>query len=251
MIEQEQIRKQVMPFGNGSIVYTPKAWIGREVVITLPKRSLKEEILDFLLPSLENIQGIYLYGSHARNEQEEGSDIDILIIADEKFSIERKGFEISIVTKEGFIQNMQSNPFLVLIVKEAKPILNKKLLEELKSSIPKHLDKSFVLETIRSVIKINEEFISQENENFQNYACIYSLMLRLREMYMLKCIEKNISYHKKQFKEELKRKGISRPNTLYSIYQTIRNNQPAKNKIKKQEVEKLLSLLKHETQKKS
>jgi len=51
--------------------------------------------------------------------------------------------------------------------------------------------------------------------------------------------------------EELKRKGISRPNTLYSIYQTIRNNQPAKNKIKKQEVEKLLSLLKHETQKKS
>lgn len=68
---------------------------------------------------------------------------------------------------------------------------------------------------------------------------------------MLKCIEKNISYHKKQFKEELKRKGISRPNTLYSIYQTIRNNQPAKNKIKKQEVEKLLSLLKHETQKKS
>lgn len=251
MIQQEQIRKQVIPFGNGSIVYTPKAWIGREVIITLPKLSLKEEILELLNPYFEKIQGIYLYGSYARNEQDKHADIDILVIVDEKFSLKRKGFEISITTKAGFIKSMQRNPFLIIAIKEAKPLFNKSLLEELKSSIPKHIDKSFILETTKSIIKINKEFIALEKENFQNNACIYSLMLRLREQYLLKCIEGNIMYNKKRFKQWLKEKGIKRPNILYSIYQSARNNQPIKNFIKKEEAEKLLSLLEHETEKKS
>ena len=87
MLTEETIRKRVVPFGNGSIVYTPKTWIGRDVIITLPKFSLKEELFRILDPFLEIIKGVYIYGSYARNESEDDSDIDVLVICDKKFKI--------------------------------------------------------------------------------------------------------------------------------------------------------------------
>ena len=110
MLIEEQIRKKVVSFGNGSIVYTPKSWIGKEVIITLPKESLKEEIFKVLELFLEGIQGIYLYGSHARNEEECDSDIDILVVSDKKFRIRKGKYDINIITLEDIKKAIKYNP---------------------------------------------------------------------------------------------------------------------------------------------
>jgi len=59
--------------------------VGQKVIISLVEKTIEEiedEILYILKPYLKHIQGIYLYGSYARNEQTPESDIDILVITD-------------------------------------------------------------------------------------------------------------------------------------------------------------------------
>src|SRR3989344_4814890 len=89
---KEAIEKQVVGFGNGSIVYTPKKWIGEKVLVILEEKpmDIKGETMEMLKPHLESVEGVYLYGSFARNEQAEKSDIDILGIADKKIEMEKK-----------------------------------------------------------------------------------------------------------------------------------------------------------------
>ena|SRR3989344_4202281 len=251
MLIEEQIKKKVVCFGNGSIVYTPKEWIGREVIITLPQLSLKEEILDLLKLHLENIQGIYLYGSYARNEQENDSDADVLVVSDKKFSVKKAGYDINVHSLENLKKILVNNPLYSLILKEAKIILNKSLLDELKN-IDSRRDFSFVLETTRGVLEINKDFIDMEKDDFDNSAVIYSLVLRLRGLYMIDCILKNKLYSNKDFKNFVMKKGVKNFNILYRAYRSERDNRRVgKIKISKDDVNRLYSLVKNETEKKS
>ena len=251
MLIEEQIKKKVVCFGNGSIVYTPKEWIGREVIITLPQLSLKEEILDLLKLHLENIQGIYLYGSYARNEQENDSDADVLVVSDKKFSVKKAGYDINVHSLEDLKKILVNNPLYSLILKEAKIILNRSLLDELKN-INSRRDFSFVLETTRGVLEINKDFIDMEKDDFDNSAVIYSLVLRLRGLYMIDCILKNKLYSNKDFKNFVMKKGVKNFNILYRAYRSERDNRRVgKIKISKDDVNRLYSLVKNETEKKS
>ena len=251
MLIEEQIKKKVVCFGNGSIVYTPKEWIGREVIITLPQLSLKEEILDLLKLHLENIQGIYLYGSYARNEQENDSDADVLVVSDKKFSVKKAGYDINVHSLENLKKILVNNPLYSLILKEAKIILNRSLLDELKN-INSRRDFSFVLETTRGVLEINKDFIDMEKDDFDNSAVIYSLVLRLRGLYMIDCILKNKLYSNKDFKNFVMKKGVKNFNILYRAYRSERDNRRVgKIKISKDDVNRLYSLVKNETEKKS
>ena len=253
MIIHEQIRKKVIGFGNGSIVYTPKAWIGREVIITLPRLSLKEEILDLLKPYFESIQGVYLYGSHARNEQEHDSDIDVLVVSDKKFFIHRGGYDINVHDLTSLKKILANNSIYSLILKEAKVILNENLLNDLlkMTKTTKH-DFSFILETTENILEINKEMIDAEDNEFHNFAVIYSLVLRLRGLYMIDCILKNKPYLNKDFKKFAVGKGVDRFNSLYNIYRSQRDNRKIeKIKILKNDVIKLYELVKNETEKKS
>ncbi|MBI2106080.1 nucleotidyltransferase domain-containing protein [Candidatus Woesearchaeota archaeon] len=253
MLIEEQIKKKVVSFGNGSIVYTPKNWIGREVIITLPGLSLKEEILDLLKPYLENIQGVYLYGSYARNEQGPDSDIDILVVSDKKFSIQKDGYDISVHNLSSLKKILEDNPIYSLILREAKVILNRYLLVDLLENIKSiKQDFSFIMETTEDILEINKDMIDLESEEFSNYAVIYSLVLRLRGLYMIDCILKGRKYFNKDFKKFAIGKGVDKFNLFYSIYRNQRDNKRVgKIKIFKDDVIKLYSLVKNEAEKKS
>ncbi|MBS3151300.1 nucleotidyltransferase domain-containing protein [Candidatus Woesearchaeota archaeon] len=254
MLIEEQIKKRVVGFGNGSIVYTPKSWIGREVIIALPKLSLKEEVLDLLKPYLENIQGIYLYGSYARGEQEQDSDIDVLVISDKRFSLEKKGYDINVRSLENLKKILIENPVYSLIFKEAKTVLNKSLLDNLKK-IKLPISKpnfSFILDTTKDVLEINKQLIDIEDDSFDNVAVIYSLVLRLRGLYMVDCVLKNRLYSNKDFKKFVIKKGINDFDLLYDIYRCIRDNKRIrKANISKDSITKLYILVKNETKKKN
>ncbi len=251
MLIQEQIRKKVTSFGNGSIVYTPKAWIGREVIVTLPRLSLKEEILRLVEPNLEHIRGIYIYGSYARNEQDDDSDVDVLVVSDKKFEVQKDGYDVNIHKIENLRRILVENPLYSLILKEAKVILNNSLLDELKDTKSKK-DFSFILNTTKNVLEINKQFIDMEEDKFDNPAVVYSLVLRLRGLYMIDCILKNKLYFNKDFKKFAASKGIKNFNLLYKIYRYERDNKKLrKTYVSKDEINKLYLLVKDETEKKS
>lgn len=189
--KKEQIIRKVTPIGNGAHIFAPRGWLNQEViVIRVPKPTLKEEILDILNPYLEGIIGVYLYGSYARNEQNKNSDIDLLIISDKKMKIKKENFEIIVLEEKSLNNAVKISPILMLsALFEAKAIINSKLLKKLRGKYKlqkKHI-KEYLKQT-KEFIVINEEFPS-----------LYSLVLRLRGIYILNQILSNKKYSKKDF----------------------------------------------------
>ena len=128
--DKEQIVREVTLIGNGAHVFTPKEWAGEEVfIIRTPRQSLNKRIIGVLEPYLKYIEGAYLYGSYARKEQRKDSDIDILIIVNKSFKINKKGFEIIVLEKDKIKKATQFAPILIYsALAEAKPIINLGLL---------------------------------------------------------------------------------------------------------------------------
>lgn len=252
-INMELIRN-VARWGNSAGILLPKEWLGNQVKIILIDRTLeiKKEVLSMLSDYLEDILGIYITGSYARGEQEKDSDIDIVAISkNTKKEIISGKYHISIITLEGAKKTLESNPILILPrLREARVILNNSLLSELVSTkINKNSFKSF-LEESRRIMKINRGFIDIDKEQGFEYLdsinIIYSLILRLRGMFMIKCFLGDKKYSKKEF---LKFIHINEAEKYYNIYKFIRDGKKIKEKIKIKTAEDLLEILKREVKK--
>ena len=249
----EQLTRRVTKVGNGAHIIAPKEWIDDEVILTRkPKQDIKKEIIKLIYPHIENIQAAFLYGSYARKEQTEKSDIDILIISDEKIKIKHKNYDIITIPKSKIPKAIKSNPILMhSILKEAKPIINNSLLKELQNQkIDKNLFKEFILSTKR-IIKINQETIELDKLDgkiLKSKSVIYSIFLRLRGLFIINSLLKNENYSNKLFKEWLQTKSPETDyETIHEIYQSIRDNKASTKKIALNQVEKLNLLLESET----
>ena len=232
MIETKLVQK----FGNSAHVVLPKDYVGKRIrFLVEPKtfEDIKSEIINILRPYLTNIIGIYLYGSYARNEQTIDSDIDILVITSSKLKIIDKVDNYTIVstTIKGIENSLKNNAVLILpIIKEAKPILNKDLLEEYKEiRFTKKNTKNFILET-EKILELNQKGLEWD---FEIGSLVYSLMLRIRGLLMIKLILDNKSYSKRSLYNYLENKfSKNKIKELYSIYNSEKNS----NRIKKSEI---------------
>jgi predicted nucleotidyltransferase len=242
VFSREQILREVSPVGNGAHVFTPKEWIGEKVVVLRSlENPLKRRILKVLEPYLENILGVYLYGSYARNEQREDSDIDLLVISNKRFIIKEKGFEIAVIRKDEIKEDIKIAPVLIYsALNEAKPIINSELLGELKRNYkPKAGDfRGFIRET-KNIIKINKELLSP-----------YSIILRLRSVYIIENVLKGKKYSHKGFKEWVL-KNIDEKVDFDNVYRVyIREKMSLEGSVKnKSDLIKLLSVLEIKTRK--
>jgi len=256
----QELIKPIVRVGNSSGIVLPKEWLNGTAKITLIKKPLniKKDILEILDPYLEDIIGIYLTGSHARNEQTQDSDIDILAISHSiSKKIKQDKYEIEIHPLNKVKTTLKNHPIMIyprLI--EAKPIINKSLLQELTSIKLTKNSISPYLEETKRIIKINKEFIELDKldgEKLQSNEIIYSTILRLRGLYLINTILKGKKYAKKEFLNWLK-KQINSTNkettNLYNLYISIRDNKqiPTKN-VKINQVEKLINLLEKEVKK--
>ncbi|MBS3141212.1 nucleotidyltransferase domain-containing protein [Candidatus Woesearchaeota archaeon] len=240
-----EILRNVGKWGNSAGVLLPKEWIGKEVTVILIDRTneIKKEVFDILSPYLEDIIGIYLVGSYARNEPKKNSDIDIMIISQKtKKEIFSGKYSISISPLESIKKTLEKNPLMVyprLI--EAKTILNKSLLEELSSKKPKKKDFYGFIQDTKRIIKINKEALNQKSK-FVQKEVIYSLILRLRGIFIINCILKNKKYTNHDFEKMLEKNNIDCKN-VYEVYSAVKSNKKTKIKINVSEAEKLLELL--------
>ncbi|MDO8459931.1 MAG: DUF2080 family transposase-associated protein [Nanoarchaeota archaeon] len=251
MVVGEQIIRYAKVFGNGAHVFVPKEWVGEQITLVRPKkRSLRERILDTLEPYLESITGVYLYGSYARSEQEEDSDVDLLIITNKKVKIREKGFEILSLDKKEIEKAIKLEPLLMYsIFSDCKSIINSGLIEELKSLYtPKLADFSDFLADCERLVKINGEFIESEKEKyFSGDAVIYSLVLRMRGLFILKSLLESKIYTHKSFKHWISKNLPEIDfNSLYLAYKLSKNEKKINFKIKVEDIKQLLEFLKKE-----
>lgn len=253
----EKIIKKVVKVGNSAGVILPKEWYGGEARVELVKKPLdiEEDALKILKPYLKDVLGIYIVGSYARGEETESSDVDVIAISkDIKKEISYGKYNISIYALESVKKTLEDNPIMIYPrLLEAKTILNHVLLEELRNSVSKIKINDFIEDTKR-IIKIDKEFIELDKldgENLKSESVVYSLILRLRAVFLIKMMMNKKAYSKKMFKSWFIREIGNREEAdkLYLTYEEIRDNKKTKSKIKVSTAEKLLRILENEVKK--
>ena len=221
----ETLVKQTREVGTSAGVLLPRRWLNKQVVVTLFSPSNKEiasDVLNILFKNNlnEDVKGIYLIGSHARGDYASDSDIDVLVLTKEKNKLIDSGmYEIILVSEQNFLKDLSNSLYYISILKEAKPIINKDLIE--RYSKDKIILKSKrILNEIGKMVKINKETIKLCLDNNMKVpdGIVYSIVLRLRELYLIKDLVSGKMYSRKDF---IKLTGEK----VYSAYSRIKRDE--------------------------
>ncbi len=258
---REQIVKTVVKSGNGGAVWVPKDWLGKEVVITLPEKpklELREQILHLLEPYLKDIISVGIYGSHARHEQTKESDADVLVITKDKhIKLNFKAEKLDIVSFpiDKLEKAIVKYPVLYYqIVQEAEPLINASIFNELKNiKVNKERFRAYLQETKEHLRSSKEllELDTIDNTYLQSYSVLYSAVLRLRGLFIIKCILKKDNFSNKNFKRWIVSQGLPTKEfeDMYKVYRLIRDSETTKGlKIRISVAGKVLHILEEELQ---
>ncbi len=231
--------KKTREVGKSAGVLLPKSWLNKNVSVQLiPNdfQTITKDVLGILIREnmLNEVIGIYLTGSYARKEETPYSDVDILIVTSKTSRmIKEENYEIYCVNEEKIINSLNKDLFTISLLIEAKPLLNEKSLEYYQSLINPKKFKLSILSDIKRILKLNE--IIMKDEKTINNGVVYSLILRLRELYILGCILKRKIPTKKEFLE------IIDQDSLYKIYEDIKNDRAEEGYTETKEVIQILN----------
>lgn len=214
-----ELVKKIVKVGNSSGVLLPREWYGGEARIELVKKPLDTEndILKILKPHLKDILGIYLAGSYARGEQTPHSDVDVLVItSNTNRKISRGAYSVILVSLENAKKSISGRvlPLYPMMI-ESRVIMNAQLLRELQSILLTKKSFRWHLETTESALKIIRGLIFDETTT--GSGIIYSLILRLRSIYIVDCILNKKMYRTRDFFRLLQKNAIS-PRKTYAVY---------------------------------
>lgn len=238
----QTIVKQTREVGTSAGVLLPRSWLNKQVVVTLfspSKEEITKEILDILLKKNlnEEIKGIYLFGSYARGDYSSDSDIDVLVITQKTSKLIDEGnYEITLLSEENFSKGLLSGLYYQSIIREIKVLVNRELME--KYSFKKYdLNLRKSLSEIERIFEINKDIVEICMENNKNIpdGIIYSLVLRLRELFIIKCLVANKRYNKKSFIEITSEK-------VYLAYSRVKRDKKDVNDISPDEAINILNL---------
>ncbi|PIN90644.1 hypothetical protein COU57_02980 [Candidatus Pacearchaeota archaeon CG10_big_fil_rev_8_21_14_0_10_32_14] len=245
---ERQIKKTIKA-GNSSAVLLPRSWLNKDVRVELIKKS-KDVILNDILIllkkeiELKNVIGIYLVGSYAREEEDEKSDIDILVITRDidKEMIHEGIYNILIMSKDLLEQKLEKDIFPVgQMIKEAIPLLNSYHLDSLDVKITKKNVKWY-LDTTQDKLRLIKKIIDRGDKNKMISDRIsYTLILRIRTLYIIHKLINNEDYSKKEFIKLIKK--VSGGINSYRSYLRIKNNFEDEVGVTRLEVEKLCNYL--------
>lgn len=248
-----QIKKAIKA-GNSSAVILPKSWLNKKVRIELLKKTPEIILSDVIhivkdYVDLKNIISIYLTGSYARGEEDETSDIDILIITKDidKEIIQEGIYNILIISSKLISQKLERDLLPIgQMLKEAIPILNADYLDSRNIMVTKRNTKWYIKTTgdKLKIIKKVLDWANRENREYIDDIISYTLVLRIRTLYIIKKLLKNERYSKKDFIKIIK--NVSKGTRAYKGYIAIKNNSKEKKGISIPEVERLYKYLKNE-----
>tara|TARA_Y100000034_G_scaffold121100_1_gene164903 strand:+ start:297 stop:1064 length:768 start_codon:yes stop_codon:yes gene_type:complete len=236
-----QLIKRSFKLGNSAAVHVPIKWIDKQILV----KPLEEDIIETIIKTLreknllENVKTIYLTGSYARGDYDEDSDIDIIVITDNKTGLLKEdNYEITLIPEKNYLQSLENNIYAIASLKDAKSLLNKELLDHYKTQkLTINIKK--ILNENQKVLELNEEDVLEYKDNNKpvDDGTIYSIILRLRQLYYLKKILKKQPIKKQELLSHMDKSS-------YNAYLRIKNNQKPKDNTKPSEVLMLIELTK-------
>lgn len=243
-----ELIKTAIKVGNSAGVLLPKKYLNSQVKIVLKPLNIEKEVINILMDEniLKEVMGVYLVGSYARMEQNIESDIDILVVTSNlNKRIVREKYELICISKKELEEQLDKNILPVLpMIKEAKTIINEELIKKYINSPLTEKNLKWHMDTTKSAMKVIEEDlkISKElKEKYTNDGMVYSLILRLRTLYIIDCIRKNKIYTNKNFLNLII--GITETLTAYKAYLRAKANKKNKQELPIEETERLLNYI--------
>jgi|SRR3989344_918951 len=235
--------KKTVKAGNSSAVILPRAWLNQEVRVELVKKTpeiILYETLKIVSRQIntKEIIGIYLAGSYARGEENNESDIDILIITNDldKEMINEGIYNILIVSEKLLRWKLENDllPIGPMLI-EAVPLLNSSYLDliEIKAT-SKNL--KWYLDTTKDKLDLIRRAIDSTRGKVAN-SVVYTLVLRIRTLYTIKKLIDNYKYSKKEFSSFIAK--LSGSNNAYQSYVLVKNDLEKDAMTTKEEAEKL------------
>lgn len=251
---KEQIVKRVVKSGNGGAVWVPKDWLGQEVIVILPDKpqlDIKEKIMHLLEPYLKHATAVFIYGSYARNEETKDSDVDVMVITKDKtmHKIKEPNLEINILGLDKLKKVIKKYPVMYYqIVQEAVPLINAYVLDELRNVKINNENFKHYLNDTKEHIQSNKELIELDKLDgvyIKSYSILYSTILRLRGIFVIKCILNKEKFYNKTFEELLIQKGITKQEfkQCYMAYRAVRDDKNINVKIEISVAERLSDIL--------
>lgn len=244
-----ELIKPIIKVGNSAGVLVPKEWLHGEAKVSLVVRplNLEEEIINILKPHLSLVICIALVGSYARKEQTTRSDIDVLAVTSNISKKIKKGkYNIILISREEAEVSLKNNVLPILpMLMEAKPILNSELLEKYKKTSLNKNNLNWHFETTKSALKVQKktiEIAELENKSISDNI-VYSLMLRLREAYIVDCLRSKKQYATKNFLALLDKIGVSRE--AYIVYQRSKDEFSSKNTLSVSDAKRIYLYIKN------
>ncbi len=245
-----ELIKNTIRVGNSAGVLLPKEFLNTQVKVVLQPLNVEKDILEILLKEdiLKSILGAYLIGSYARKEQTIESDVDVLVITDKiNKRIERGKYEIICLSKEDVEKELKENalPILPMMV-EAKTIMNEGLIKDYVNCPLTKKNLKWHIDTTKSAMRVVKEYIklAEEIEEKVSDAASYSLILRLRTLYITNCLIKGRSWTKEEFLDLIKK--ISSSLIAYERYLDSKNNNSKEYKLPIDEAKKLMDYINKE-----
>jgi len=248
---EAQIKKTVKS-GNSSAVILPRAWLHKEVRVELVRKNDGEILCDVIKTlkvhlDLNKVIGIYLVGSYARGEENERSDVDVLVITSDisKELINEGVYSILIVSKE-LIEHKLKNDLLPLgpMIKEAKSLINKEYLDCLEVRITKK-NIQWYIDTTKDKINLIERVIEEERKNKKKVIgdrLVYTIVLRIRTLMMIKGLKLGSAYSNHELINIIK--NVSGETNAYDSYTCVKENGKEGYLTRIEEAEKLNHYLK-------
>lgn len=195
-------------------VHLPRNRIGKKAAV-----NLKDIILDAFSPYRRDICGLFLYGSYARGEQSEESDIDVLAVCAKKLPGKIGSICILCGSADEIKQRIRSDPVgYYSMVREAVPIVNAPLLDELKRIESDEKNLSVFFDWTKRALDVSKEYL---DSGFGDYPLVVYLLVRgVRGLFILKCLRKGEEYTMRGLKEYVCGKGIDPESfaDLLSVY---------------------------------
>lgn len=240
-----ELIKNTIRVGNSAGVLLPKEFLNTQVKIVLQPLNIEKDILDILNERklLPKVLGVYLVGSYARGEQTIESDVDVLVITENVGDRISKGkYDLMLVWRGLVDEKMKKDifPLLPMII-EAKPIINEELLNQYKKTPLTKENIKWHVETTKSAMNVVMEYIEFAKKVGKGVsdAASYSLILRLRTLYIIDCLKKRKMWTKKEFLNLIKK--ISGSLDAYERYLASKNKNSKEFKLPVKEAEKLMN----------
>lgn len=250
---KQEVIKPIVKVGNSAGVILPRGWLNGKARIELVEKPLdiKKDIFEILELYLEDIVGIYLVGSYARDEQTRDSDVDILVITNKTNKEIKTGkYEIILISKDFLENSLKKNALPILpMLREAKAIINEELIEKYENYKLNRENLRKRIELCKSALAIDREMINLDIEWPSNCsdAVAYSLVLNLRTIYIINKLRDNKKISNGEIK--LLIKNISDSLRAYEGYLRAKNNEKPLEDLPVEEAQKLYNYVIKELEK--